>query len=156
MAKDPKWVIDGLTEELKLNDIVKSILGNRLSSLLELTKQYLSDSSVKNLHDLRIGIRRFRYSMELFFRVFERKKFLSFYNRIEHLQELTGQIRDLDVFESNILNLSGNSKRNKYTALKKQVMIKRQGLTDELKLELMKFIHGKQVKNFIKNLSIKE
>jgi CHAD domain-containing protein len=150
MAKDPKWVINELTEELRLNEIAKVVLENRLSVLLDLIKNYLLNPDIENLHDVRIGIRRLRYSMELFYGIIDRKKFFSFYNRIEHIQDLTGKVRDLDVFESNILELSGNSKSKKYSALKKQLQQNRQLLAEELKLELMKFIHGKRVKNLIK------
>ena len=78
------------------------ILKNRIESLLSYTDKYFKDLSVENLHNVRIALRRVRYSMELFIVCYDKKIFLKFYNKVQLLQDLSGNVRDVDISLENI------------------------------------------------------
>ena len=108
---------------------------------------------VENLHDVRISLRRVRYNMELFISCFNRKQFLGIYNAVQELQDLSGAVRDLDVFKENINLLIQNEKVRVNKTILQKVEKKRKRLEEELKLALMKFLHSKKLKNFYKLVS---
>ena len=149
MAKIRKWEIENLSVEKTLCEGANIVLGNRIDFLLSAIKKFFEDETVKNLHSVRIALRRVRYNMELFPNCFDKKKFLIFYKRIVSLQDLSGSVRDLDVFIENITSLK-EEKVKVPKAVFTKVAEKRASLNDSLKLELMKFIHSKALSNFQK------
>lgn len=143
-----KWQIDNLTDRLEFKTSAKLILRNRMAQVQEDIKNYFITESVEGLHRVRISLRRLRYSMELFVSSFDKKKFTILYKKVEALQDLSGRVRDYDVMKENMNLLSGeeNVKINKKVFRKVDEL--RTGYYTELKLELMKYLHSKAVKNF--------
>lgn len=88
--------------------------------------------------------------MEVFIKCFNRKKYLSFYKIISSLQDSSGFVRDLDVLKQNFetYNKTDNSKFEEITLNK--IIVKRGQLQSKFKLELMKFIHSKELQEFKK------
>ena len=147
-----RWEIKGLDIHKNFCDSAKIILSQRVDYLLTEIDNFFKNETVENLHKIRIAIRRVRYNMELFKICFDKKKFLIFYKRVQFLQDISGNIRDLDVLNQNILAIK-KEKISVTKALLKKVGEKKENLKENLKLELMKFIHSKALSNFQKLLT---
>ena len=76
----PKWKIKGIVGKLSFGKTALIILDDRITNLIKSIKKFLKNDSAENLHNVRISIRRLRYNMELFYTLFEKKKFLRLYN----------------------------------------------------------------------------
>lgn len=152
MSKKRKWEIEDLKINKSLISIAKTILNNRIDSFLETVIRYFEDNTVENLHDVRISIRRVRYSMELFLICFEKKLFLRFYNNVEKLQDISGSVRDLDVLLENVKALSEKGEIKSNPELTNQVLNRKSELEESFKFEMMKFLHSKIFKDFTKAL----
>ena len=150
MAKSKKWQIEKLRKNQNVSSAAKLIVGARLTHLFETIEKYFNEMNAENLHDIRISLRRVRYNMELFISCFNRKQFMNIYNIIQNLQDLSGSVRDLDVFKENINLLVKDEKVKVNKVILIKVEERRNGLEDRLKLSLMKFKHSKAVKNFYK------
>ncbi len=153
MAKSKKWKIKGLEERTSLEDSGRIVLKQRLKALLSSIKLFLKEDTVENLHEIRISLRRLRYNMEIFICCFDKKKFLVFYKKISLLQDLTGNKRDFDVLIENIASLNVNEEIKIINTFIKKIEEKKSVLLDELILELVEFIHSKELKDFVKMIS---
>lgn len=152
MSKKRKWEITQLKKTKSFSRSAKIILNDRITGFFQTASKYFENNSVENLHDVRISLRRIRYSMELFLICFEKKLFLRFYNRIEKLQDISGSVRDLDVMLENFNSLQqlGKSKADKM--LTETILNKKNGLEEVFKINLMKFLHSKVYKDFTNSL----
>jgi len=150
MSKTKPWEISKLSIKQNLTPSAKIILRQRLESFLSSINLYLSEINPENLHQVRISLRRLRYPMEVFLKYFERKKYLSFYKIVSSLQNLSGEVRDLDILKQN-LNIYSDKDTSKTEEINfSKIDIKKEQFQSNLKLELMKFIHGKELKDFKK------
>ncbi len=152
MSKKRKWEIESLKKTKSFITTAKTVLNDRIDTFLETVIRYFEDSSVENLHDVRISLRRVRYSMELFLICFEKKQFVRFYNKIEKLQDLSGSVRDLDVLLENVKSLLDQGKIKALPELNERVILKKSELEETFKFDLMKFLHSKNFKDFTKAL----
>lgn len=152
MSKKRKWEIDELKESKAVASTAVIVLNDRIDNFLETVIRYFENSTVENLHDVRISIRRVRYSMELFITCFDRKLFLRFYGRVEKLQDLSGSVRDLDVLLENVKSLAEKEKIKVSKNLKQHVLKEKGELEESFKFELMKFLHSKIFKDFTKEI----
>ena len=148
MAKSKKWEIEKLRKSHSVATAGKIIVGARLTHLFQTIEKYFNEMNAENLHDIRISLRRVRYNMELFISCFNRKQFMNIYTTIQNLQDLSGLVRDLDVFKENINLLIKDEKVKVNKAILVKTEERRNALEDRLKLSLMKFMHSKAVKNF--------
>ena len=150
MSKTKPWEISKLSIKQNLTPSAKIILRQRLESFLSSLNLYLSEINPENLHQVRISLRRLRYPMEVFLKYFDRKKYWSFYKIVSSLQDLSGEVRDLDILKQN-LNIYCNKDTSKTEEINlSKIDIKKEQFQSNLKLELMKFIHGKELKDFKK------
>lgn len=151
MAKK-KWKIEKLRYSKHLHKISNIILLNRFDNLLFSINEYFKTKEVESLHDVRIALRRVRYNMELFLVCYEKKLFMRLYNKIEKLQDLSGSVRDLDVFLENI-----NALKNENVSVSETIEIKmkekRNLLQQEFETELNKFMKSRILKTFYKIIS---
>lgn len=147
-----KWIIGGLKNSKKLKNIADLILNQRIEFLLKISKRYLEDKTIENLHDVRIALRRVRYNLELFLVCYDEVTFSKFYNKIEKLQNLSGEVRDLDVLLMNLLELR-NSAVDVSDEIEAKIKEKRTELEEKLVSELKKFLQGKPLKQFLKELN---
>jgi CHAD domain-containing protein len=150
MSKTKPCEILNLSCKQDLITSAKKILSQRLDQLLSSINIYFSEKNIENLHQLRISLRRMRYPMELFIKCFNRKKYLSFYKIISSLQNSSGEVRDLDIFKKNLSNYLKKDKFKLECAFHDKLDVKRNKLQSNFKLELMEFIHGKELKDFRK------
>jgi len=150
MSKTKPWEISKLSIKQNLTPSAKIILRQRLESFLSSINLYLLEINPENLHQVRISLRRLRYPMEVFLKYFDRKKYWSFYKIVSSLQDLSGEVRDLDILKQN-LNIYCNKDKSKTEEINfSKIDIKKEQFQSNLKLELMKFIHGKELKDFKK------
>lgn len=148
MAKSKKWEIKRLQKKQSFKKSSQIVLENRLKSTIKSIRKYLSDNSAENLHSMRIAIRRMRYSMEIFIECFERKKFLVLYNSIVELQDQSGEVRDLDVLLDNISSFKAESGISDLTTIEKNILRKKEILSNTLHLKLEGFLGSNIVKDF--------
>lgn len=145
-----KWEIDKLKNTKQFKKSANLILKDRIESLLTFTKKYFNDLSVENLHDVRIALRRVRYSMELFIVCYDKKIFIKFYNKVQHLQDLSGNVRDIDISIENINSLVNDNNIKIDNAIILKAKEKKILLEEKFRLELMKFTLSKVQKDFFK------
>lgn len=141
-----KWRIKGPDEQTAFSEAGKIILTKRLKILIKSIRAYFNNETAEGLHQVRISLRRLRYTLEVFYCCFDRGIFVPFYKNIEHLQDLTGEVRDLDVLRQNTLLITEGKSR--LPAFINKIDSKRLELNETLRLELMKFIHSKETKEF--------
>ncbi len=145
-----KWEIDKLKNTKQFKKSANLILKDRIESLLTFTKKYFNDLSVENLHDVRIALRRVRYSMELFIVCYDKKIFIKFYNKVQHLQDLSGNVRDIDISIENVNSLVNDNNIKIDDAIILKAKEKKILLEEKFRLELMKFTLSKVLKDFLK------
>ncbi|MCU0342265.1 MAG: CHAD domain-containing protein [Ignavibacterium sp.] len=126
---------------------------NRIESLLTCINIYFQDRSVESLHDVRIALRRVRYSMELFIVCYDKKIFTKFYNNVQLLQDLSGNVRDVDISLENYSSLVNEDKIKLNEEIILKANQKKIALEENFKLELMKFTLSKVLKDFLKQLT---
>lgn len=148
-----KWEIEKLKDSKQYKKSANIILRNRVESLLDFTDKYFQDLSVENLHDVRIALRRVRYSMELFIVCYDKKIFLKFYNKVQLLQDLSGNVRDVDISLENINSLRSQNHIGIDDEIIKKANEKKIVLEEKFNIELMKFSSGRVLKDFLKLLS---
>ncbi len=147
-----KWQIDKLHYSKHLRKTANIILLNRFNNLINFIEEYFKSREAEALHDVRIAIRRVRYNMELFFVCFDKKLFMRLYNKIEMLQDLSGSVRDIDVFLENI-----NSLKQENVPLSDEIELriqeKKKVLQNEFENALKKFMESRTLKTFYKIIS---
>lgn len=148
MAKKRFTKNSGLTKKTALSAASSIVIDVKLFNLVSSINKYFEEESVENLHSIRITLRRVRYSLEIFTICFNRKKYLSLYKKIEKLQDLSGEVRDLDVLTDNMNKLQAGQKIKISVRIFKSIESKRSLLKEKLKLELMQFLHSKSLKDF--------
>jgi CHAD domain-containing protein len=148
-----KWEVEKLKNSKQFKKSADLILNNRIESLLSLTDKYFKDMSVENLHDVRIALRRIRYSMESFIVCYDKKIFLKFYNNVQLLQDLSGNVRDVDISLENINSLVNDNQIKIDPEIITKANEKKIILEEKFKLELMKFTFSKVLKDYLKLLA---
>jgi len=148
-----RWEIEKLKDSRSFKKSANIILKNRIESLLFYTDKYFQDLSVENLHNVRIALRRVRYSMELFIVCYDKKIFLKFYNKVQLLQDLSGNVRDVDISLENINYLVTDNHIKIDTEIISKANEKKILLEEKFKFELMKFTLSRVLKDFLKLIS---
>ena len=148
----PKWKIKGLNGKSSFRKTAFIILRERINNLNRLITLFLKNETIESLHNVRISLRRVRYNMELFYGLFDRKKFLKLYNMIENLQDKTGTVRDIHVLKQNILLFRHEDEIIIPDKMNVRIEEKEKLLNDELRSELSDFLHSEELKDFIKIL----
>jgi mannitol-specific phosphotransferase system IIBC component len=90
--------------------------------------------------------------MELFYRLFDKKKFLKLYNMIENLQDKTGAVRDIHVLKQNILLFEKEDEIIIPDKMNLRIKEKEKLLNDALSLELSSFLNSEELKDFVRIL----
>jgi CHAD domain-containing protein len=148
----PKWKIKGLNGKSSFRKTAFIILRERINNLNRLITLFLKNETIESLHNVRISLRRVRYNMELFYGLFDRKKFLKLYNMIENLQDKTGTVRDIHVLKQNILLFRHEDEIIIPDKMNVRIEEKEKLLNDKLRSELSDFLHSEELKDFIKIL----
>ncbi len=144
-----KYRIDDLEKNMKFCKAGKVILSEKLKFLKKLIEKYLDDDSVRNLHKMRIAIRRFRYVLEVFAPCYKPKLFNYVYNKMKFLQDIVGEARDLDVLSEKIRNVAGENGLSVPEKFFEQIQAEKSRVTEIIKEELIKFMDDKYVNKFL-------
>ena len=96
MAK--AWKVRGIHPQLRYRWNAQVILAVKIQEVYSWAKSIRNPDKVKELHDLRISVKRLRYSME-FFAINYGEEFQDFLKVLADLQEQLGDIHDCDVTE---------------------------------------------------------
>ena len=148
----PKWKVKGLNGKFSFRKTAIIILRFRINNLNRLITRFLTNESAESLHNVRIALRRVRYNMEIFYSLFDRKKFLRFYTMIENLQDKSGSVRDIHILKQNILSFEREDEIIIPDKMNVRIEEKETLLNDNLRIELYGFLHSPELKNFIKIL----
>ncbi|HYE77403.1 MAG TPA: CHAD domain-containing protein [bacterium] len=89
--------VRGVDPSAPYKDMARLVIRDRMRRVMDLSKRYLKTHDEEDLHQLRIAFRRLRYPLECFVDCFPRRMFNTVLDRIDLLQNATGQVRDLDV-----------------------------------------------------------
>ena len=152
----PKWKIKGIVGKLSFGKTALIILDDRITNLIKSIKKFLKNDSAENLHNVRISIRRLRYNMELFYTLFEKKKFLRLYNMIENLQDKSGSVRDIYILRQNILLFGREDDFIIPDRMDARIDEKESLLLVDLRKELYAFLLSTELKDIMKLLKKKE
>ena len=96
MAK--AWKAKGIYPQLSYRWNAQVILAVKIQEVYSWTESIRNPDNIKELHNLRISVKRLRYSME-FFTINYGKAFRDFLKVLADLQEQLGDIHDCDVVE---------------------------------------------------------
>ncbi len=144
-----KQKIKGLKNDISFKKAARIITNDKLINLIKLIEKYLKEESIENLHDLRIAIRRLRYSIELFYDCFPEKTYNDFYRFLEMLQDKLGEARDLDVMSEKLHYFETNYGITIPLNLHSEMEIKRTEYQIQI-IELLKiFMSSKLTKKFL-------
>lgn len=91
--------------------------------------------------------------MELFIVCYDKKIFTKFYNNVQLLQDLSGNVRDVDISLENYNSLVKEDKIKLNEEIILKANQKKMTLEENFKLELMKFTLSKVLKDFLKQLT---
>jgi CHAD domain-containing protein len=152
----PKWKIKGLNGKFSFRKAALIILRERINNLSRLITRFLTEESAESLHNVRISLRRLRYNMELFYDLFDRKKFLKLYNMVENLQDKTGNVRDIYILKQNISLFEKEDDIIIPDKMNARIEEKEKLLNYDLRIELNNFLHSPELKNFMKILKKRE
>lgn len=147
-----KWEIEKLKSTKQYKKNASLIMKNRIENLLNYTQSYFKNPDVENLHDVRIALRRVRYSMELFIVCYDKKIFNKFYNKVQLLQDLSGNVRDVDISIENLNALMNENEIKIDPEIINKAFDKKNLLEEKFKFELMRFTLSKSLKDFLKQL----
>ena len=105
MAKPQK--ITGLNPKQSFRENARTILPQKIEEVYS-WEQFIRDSEKREeLHNMRISIKRLRYTME-FFTINYNKHYTEFIKTIIDLQDILGDIHDSDVVLEVLANYKGN------------------------------------------------
>jgi len=148
----PKWKIKGLNGKTSFRKTAYIILRERISNLNWLISLFLINETIDSLHNVRISLRRVRYNLELFYGLFDRKKFLKLYKIIENLQDKTGTVRDIHVLKQNILLFGKDEEFIIPEKMNVRIEEKEKLFNIDLRILLSDFLQSVELKDFMKLL----
>jgi CHAD domain-containing protein len=152
MAKSKSWEIIKLSKKDDLVSSAQIVLSQRLKTLLITIKTYFKDSNPETLHQVRIALRRIRYSMELFTVCFNRKKYFKFYCKVSELQDLSGEVRDIDIIRKHIKQLGKQIKPTDMKVNSEILTARKNKIIPSLEMALFNFIHSIELNTFKKQI----
>ena len=145
-----KWLIKNLRQDESFKKAAKKIVDRKLCDLLSIISIYRENPSEETLHDLRISIRRLRYILEIFYESFNLELFISLYSSLENLQDVIGEVRDLDVMLEKLKLLQEKYRIIIPTEFITNLKNDRDLLTIKVDTTLSDFLNFEFLNNFIK------
>lgn len=88
----------GNGEETDLVGRARTIVEGRLDDLFGYRSAIEDESDVDALHQMRIAAKKLRYAMETLYVIFEDEAFDELHSTVKGMQDILGEIHDLDVF----------------------------------------------------------
>lgn len=138
----------GLRHDISFGESAAIILKKKYNDVRKKAERFFEESSVENLHSLRISIRRLRYSLENFEVCYNKKLFKKNIEYLKSLQDVIGLGRDLDMLREHLDGLADECSLRIPEDLNECIEKKKGKNLQEIKLELLKFLHNKDVRQF--------
>lgn len=151
MAKsNKKYLIKGLRKSAGLESASKIMLDDKLKNVFIRVDLFLEDDSEKNLHQLRIALRRFRYLMESLYLCIDDKLFTSVRKKTKDMLDLLGEGRDQDVLTIKLKEIFEDKKFTVSKELRAHLKEKRIETRQMIKVELIKYICDENLNKFFR------
>lgn len=151
MAKSNKrFVVKGLKKNSDLQSASAVMLDEKMKNVFLLVDKFFEDDSEKNLHQLRIALRRFRYLLETLYICVDDKLFTTVLKKTKHILDELGEGRDQDVLAIRLKEIA----KEKKAACSKEIinLLKNKQIEtrQQIKVELIKYICDKNVNRFFR------
>lgn len=151
MAKSNKiFVVKGLKKNSDLQSASAIMLDEKMKNVFLLVDKFFEDDSEKNLHQLRIALRRFRYLLETLYICVDDKLFTTVLKKTKHILDELGEGRDQDVLAIRLKEIA----KEKKAACSKEIinLLKNKQIEtrQQIKVELIKYICDKNVNRFFR------
>ena len=151
MSFKKKFKIKGLDRKLKYSTAAEIILDGKLREINKRVDKYFKNDSLENLHVMRIAFRRFRYVLELFYDCVEPKLFKKVYILTKNIQDLLGEVRDLDVLEQKMKLTETEVNQRLPDFFFEKIHNERNDISNKIKMELINFISDNDINKFLIN-----
>ena len=148
MTLKKKHRIKKIDKNDSFDSVAVIIMNSKLQMVKKQVKKYFKNDSVENLHSMRIAIRRMRYSMELFYNCFDKKLYTNVYEHLRKMQDVVGELRDLDVLEEKIRSVDNKQNIVIPQILYENIISEKNEIRRAIKTELIKFVEDVQVNQF--------
>ncbi len=145
-----KYGIPNLKKKIPLCEGVKITLKYKYKRIKFRLDNFLENDSVENLHNLRIDLRRFRYTLENFDICFKTSLFFKALEELKHLQDVIGEGRDLDILEAKLRALKENNSVELSEETKKVLFGNKDVLRKNIRNELINFRNNNKIKILLK------
>lgn len=140
--------LNKINKNSSFKEAAKLLLRLRIDRVKKLLFKYNEDKSTNNLHQLRISFRKLKFSLENFKFISDRAKVAYVMDKIKNIQNLLGEIRDIDVFIGNIDEYNiPLSEQAKVTLLEK-MNLERERLELNVSSEIILFNDDKKINSF--------
>jgi CHAD domain-containing protein len=140
--------LKGLGKHTPLNKAAAVLLYSKYKRVHKLTLRYIEDRSVDNLHKLRISFRRLRFSLENFEPCYKKEEVKYLLKSIKKLQDILGEIRDLDVLSGNLDTLGFHLSEDGTNELLKKIEQEKERIEALASSELILFTNDHKVSKF--------
>ncbi|MGE5400816.1 MAG: CHAD domain-containing protein [Ignavibacteriales bacterium] len=150
MSKNTNMVEVSLSSNF--GEAASFILWEKYRTVKKRIRRFLDKSTVKNLHSLRISIRRLRYSVENFEVCFAEEDYRWLINCTKSLQDLIGEGRDIDMLMEKVNYIAAEAGASIPASFYTNLEAKRDELIFSIKLALMKFVLDKNVQRLLTKL----
>lgn len=131
-----------------MNKAATVLLYSKYKRAHKLTLKYIEDRSVDNLHKLRISFRRLRFSLENFETCYKKSEVKYLLKCIKKLQDVLGEIRDLDVLSGNLDKLGFQLSEEDAEQLLSKIELEKERIEASASSELILFTNDHKVKKF--------
>ena len=148
----PKWKVKNLKKQMPIQKRAYLILKIRMKELRKRIRVFMQSDTDENLHAVRIALRRLRYSLEVFFDCFDQKTFLQFYSIVEHLQDISGLVRDNTIIKNKISVYMDDENHDALQKILERIDKNQKSIRDELNTELLAFIRATTPKKLMSQL----
>ncbi len=151
MAKTNKrFLIKGLKRKGDLESSSKILLDDKMKNVFLMVDKFLENDSEKNLHQLRIALRRFRYMLESLYLCVDDALFTSVLKKTKDLLDHLGAGRDQDVLAARFEAIASEHKIKDSKTILALLNNQRDDIRQTIKRELIKYICDNNVNKFFR------
>lgn len=156
MAKTNKrYLIKGLRKNADLQSAAKILLDDKLKNVFIVVDKFLEDDSERNLHQLRIALRRFRYILESLYLCVDDKLFSIVLRKTKDMLDSLGEGRDQDIFSIKLREIAEQNRIINSEEILRILDSNQAETRKRIKLELIKYICNSNVNKFFKKNKIR-
>jgi CHAD domain-containing protein len=145
-----KYLVKGLKKNTDLQSASIILFDDKLKNVFIAVDKFLEDDSEKNLHQLRIALRRFRYIMESLYLCVDDKLFSSVLKKTKDMLDSLGEGRDQDVLAAKLRLIEEKNKFANSKGILKILDAEKEETRQRIKLGLIKYICDENVNKFFK------